>query len=236
MCTKCPAYISLMNRPRSTPKEPMLNIEEPAPALLAIILVLAHLGYVLAPNSLKELFFTASSLQASSGNVFLEGRPLGTLATLFLHTLTHADWMHVVVNAGLIFAFGTIAIRATKNRSILLMGRIKRGPAAFLGIFLLGALLGGLMQWLVWSVTNDSGVAVGASTGGAALFAAAGWALGGKERMLSFIVLMMLVDFVSIFTGMGNPAWGGHFGGFLAGAILSPLWLRPASAGMHIFR
>jgi len=216
--------------------EPLLNIEEPAPLVLAVILVLAHIGFLIAPNALKDSIWLATSLQSNAGNVFLDGRPFGTLATLLTHTLKHQDWAHVLMNSAFIFIFGMLTIRAAKNRSIPLIGRVKRGPAVFLTIFLVGAVLGGLMQWLVWSLTGATSSAVGASTGGSALFAAAGWALGGKERMFGFIFVLMAIDLVSIATGASNPAWAGHFGGFVAGALLSPRLLNPGGANFSMFR
>jgi membrane associated rhomboid family serine protease len=219
----------------------MLNIKEPAPLILAVILVLCHLGFVLAPDGLKETIYSATVLAARDGNVFLTGRPIGNFATLITHTLAHGDWTHVLMNAGFILAFGVITIRATKNAQTPIFNRIKRGPFVFLRIFLAGAVLGGLGQWAIWVFSNGSGAALGASTGGAALFACAGWALGGKERMIGFIVVMMAIDAFIIFTGgvssgLHNPAWAGHLGGFIAGAILAPRLLEPNSVQLSNFR
>jgi len=218
------------------PKEPLLNISEPAPLVLAITLILAHLGFLLAPQSFQSVLNGATALASQNGDVFLPGRPIGNIATLLTHTLAHADWTHVLMNAGFIFILGTLAIRATKNKYTPLFGKLKRGPAVFFTIFLVGALCGGLFQWLVWLISNGTGVAIGASTGGSALFAAAGWAIGGKERMFGFILVMMGFDLISIATGMGNPAWAGHFGGFVAGAFLAPKLLNAGGANFGIFR
>ena len=233
--------MSEMNNRRPAFKEPMFNVGEPAPLLVAIILVLCHLGYVLAPQSLKEVIFAATFLGASEGNVLLSGRPLGNIATLFTHTLKHADWAHVLMNAGFIWIFGVLTIRATKNVEIPVFNRIKRGPIVFLTIFLAGALLGALAQWIVWIAFGQSAISVGASTGGAALFAAAGWAIGGKERMLGFIIVVMAIDAVVVLgggsqRGMHDPAWLGHFGGLMAGALLAPKLLYPGGAHLNRFR
>jgi membrane associated rhomboid family serine protease len=228
--------MNLMRNNNKPAKEPMLNIEEPAPLYLAVILVLAHLGFLLSPSSLQEVFYGASVLQAQNGEVFLTGRPVPNVVSLLTHTLVHGDWMHVGMNAGLIFAFGVLVTRATKNRQSPLLGVVKRGPAVFFLIFLTGAILGGLTQWAVWVLTDASGSAIGASTGGAALFAATGWALGGKQRMIGFVAVMMAIDAFSVLTGMSNPAWAGHLGGFIAGALLAPWLLHDSAVGLHFFR
>lgn len=219
----------------------MLNVKEPAPLILAVILVLCYLGYVLAPDAVKQTIESATVLAARDGDVFLTGRPIGNFATLFTHTLAHGNWTHVLMNAGFIFAFGVLTIRATKNAGRPIWKRVKRGPLVFLTIFLAGALLGGLAQWILWIVTGGTGLAVGASTGGAALFACAGWALGGKERMFGFIAVMMAIDALVIFSGGGasglhNPAWAGHLGGFIAGALLAPRLLDAGSVQLSQFR
>lgn len=230
-----------MNKHRPVNREPMLNIKEPAPLILAVILVLCHLGFTLAPESMKNTLYAATVLSAQDGNVMLSGRPIGNVTTLFTHTLAHGDWSHVLVNAGLILAFGVMTIRATKNAQNPIFSRINRGPMVFLIMFLTGALLGGLAQWALWIFSSGTGVAVGASTGGAALFASAGWALGGKKRMLWFVAIMMALDAFVIFSGgvssgLHNPAWAGHLGGFVAGMLLAPRLLKPNSVQMSNFR
>ncbi|NNC37414.1 MAG: rhomboid family intramembrane serine protease [Hyphomonadaceae bacterium] len=224
-----------MNNRRPSSREPMLNISEPAPLVLAVILVLCHAGFLIAPDALQQTIRMATALVAQDGQLFFDGRPLGNYAPLLTHTLAHADWTHVLMNAAFIFIFGVLTIKATKNAHNPILGRIKRGPFVFLLIFLFGALLGGLAQWALWILINGSAYSIGASTGGAALFACAGWALGGKERMLGFIAIMMAIDAFIIFSGgsssgLHNPAWAGHFGGFMAGAILAPKLLIPGGA------
>lgn len=218
------------------PKEPLLNIEEPAPVYLAVIFMLVHLGLLLAPVPFRDFVFSALALAAYQGDVFMDGRPVGTFPTLLTHTLLHAGWGHVFVNSGLMLAFGVISIRGVRDRFRPVLGRLRRGSMVFLLIFLAGALAGGLGQWLVWTLAGSTGAAIGASTGGAAMFAAAAWALGGSSRVLAFGIVLVAYDAFTIFMGsqglsMSNPAWAGHLGGFLAGAILGPVFIKPSSVG-----
>ena len=230
-----PYELTMNNRsPLRSQKEPMLNMEDPAPFWLVGILLLCHLAYVLAPNTFKEFVSQAGLLAANDGHVMLVGRPLGNISTLITHTLLHAGWGHVLMNSGFILAFGIITIRGVKSKTIPIFGVARRGSAIFLAIFILGAIAGGLGQWLYWYVTGASGVALGAETGGAALFASAAWVIGGRKRLISFGVILGALEIFNILMG-ANPAWAGHLGGYLAGAALAILWVRPNSSGMSIF-
>lgn len=212
----------------------MLNIEDPAPFWLVVVLILSYLGYVLAPASFREFVYQACVLGANRGTVILDARPLGNVPTLLTHTLLHASWSHVLMNSAFILAFGIITIRGTKSKNVPLWGIARRGPAVFLAIFLLGAVAGGLGQWLQWIVFKESGIALGASTGGSALFACAAWVLGGQKRLLTFGIVLVGLDAFNIVMG-GHPAWAGHLGGYLAGAALAVIWLKPKSSGIEIF-
>ncbi len=212
----------------------MLNIEDPAPFLMVAVFLLCYLGYVLAPTSFKEFVFQACALGANEGVVMLDGRPLGNISTLLTHTLLHAGWGHVLMNSGFILAFGIITIRGVKSKDIPLFGRVRRGSAIFLAIFLIGAVAGGLGQWAQWIVFNGTGAALGASTGGAALFASAAWVIGGRSRLISFGLVLVALDAFNIVMG-SHPAWAGHLGGYLAGAALAVLWIKPNSSGIGIF-
>lgn len=217
-------------------KEPILNIDDPAPFWLVMILMLAYLGYFIAPASFKEFVFQAGVLGSNGGTVLLEDRPLGSFVTLLTHTLLHSSWGHVLMNSGMILAFGVITIRGVKRRYAPVMGLFRRGAAVFLAIFLLGAIGGGLGQWLHWSLAGMSGAAVGASTGGAALFASTAWALGGRKRLVAFGLVLIAFDVFNILMGSGQPAWAGHLGGYLTGALLSTFWVKPGSVDISILR
>lgn len=216
-------------RPPRRPKEKFLNVEHPAPFVLVSILVLAHLIFALLPIEQKNFMFLALALIAEDGDAFyVIGRPLGNFAPLITHTLLHGDWSHVLMNSGMILAFGVITARGAKNAARPVLRRFSRPALVFLGIFFAGAIVGGLGQWLLWFALGSSGIAIGASGGGAALFASAGWAMGGRDRMLAFGIITLAFNAIAV--AMGAPlAWAAHVGGFAAGALLAPLWIRPSS-------
>ncbi len=223
------------NGPNPSHKEPMLNVEDPTPFWMISVLLLCYLGYVLSPATFKDFLYQAGVLASIDGHVILEERPLGNFPTLLTHILLHANWGHVLMNCGFILAFGIITIRGVKYKDRPLLGVLRRGSTIFLAIFLLGTVAGGLAQWLQWFAVKSGGIALGASTGGAALFASAAWVIGGKSRLLSFGIILVLLDAFNIVMG-AHPAWAGHLGGYLMGAILAPLWVRPNSSGIGIFR
>jgi membrane associated rhomboid family serine protease len=221
-------------RHRSKTKEPILNVEDPSPFFLSLILVLCHLAFVMAPGSYKSFLFTAGALLAQDGVVFLSGRPIGNIPTLVTHTLLHTGWSHVLINAGMILAFGVFTLRSARKSGAFIFGRIRVGALIFLSIFLVGAICGGLAQWLLWTLLSSSGAAIGASSGGAALFASTAWALGGKKRLIAFGLVMFGYDMFVIFAGnmaggLANPAWAAHMGGYIGGAVMALFWVRPNS-------
>ena len=216
-------------RPPGAPKEKFLNVEHSAPFVLVAILVLAHVVYNFLPAAQKDFVFNAMALGAFDGNIFVEGgRPLGNFASLLTYGLLHADWGHVLTNSGMILAFGVITARGARNAARPIWSRFSRPSSVFLGIFLAGVILGGLSQWLEWFALNQSGITIGASGGGAALFASTGWAMGGRERMIAFGIITLAVNALSVYLGV-PLSWAAHIGGFAAGALLAPLWIRPSS-------
>ncbi|PHR90893.1 MAG: hypothetical protein COA69_14370 [Robiginitomaculum sp.] len=222
-------------RPAQPPKEPILNIEDPAPFVLAAVFGLCHLGFVMAPQSFSAFASQSFALFSANGQVLIPGRPLGSVSTLLTHTLLHADWSHVLMNSAFIAIFGVIAIRGVKHKNKPVLGVMRRGSVVFLAIFVLGAISGGLAQWLYWILANSTGAAIGASSGGAALFACTAWGIGGKKRLMSFGIMVMAFDLFSTLMG-GNPAWAAHLGGYSMGAALAVLWLNPNSADIGIVR
>ncbi|MEE9271795.1 MAG: rhomboid family intramembrane serine protease [Robiginitomaculum sp.] len=223
--------------PNITHKEPIFNIEEKTPIYLIAILIGMHALMIFVP-SVGNYLINAFSLAAQKGTVFIPHRTIGNIPTLLTHVLVHAGWQHVLMNSAFIGIFGILAMRGVRNKNTLIWGRLNRAGIVFLGLFIAGAVAGGLGQWLLWMITKpEFSSAVGASTGSAALFAAAGWVIGGRARMYSFGIFLVAMDAFALVTGgmMGNPAWAGHLGGYLAGVALVPLLLKPNCVSMRFF-
>lgn len=146
-----------------------------------------------------------------------EGLPgLTALFPLIGHSLLHLDWLHFIVNVGLLLAFGTVIER-------------RRGRISFLRIYLLAALAGALSQYLV--TLDREAVMIGASGAVYGMMGAAVPVLFARRprSAVAFVAVIMLANLaIGLLSGIYNffgaaIAWQAHVGGFLAG-LLPALW------------
>ena len=218
------------------PREPMFNFTEKAPAYLAGLFIAIQLLLEVLPRQLLGALDKFGVL-----------RPLGSpgtdavshLISLVGHGFLHGGWGHVMMNSGMTIVFGIAAIRGAK----LLAASKGKGATAsrdFFIIFFSGVIIGGLFQWGWWAATDAQLTltgAVGASGGASALFAAGAWAIGGRDKMIQFgfgwavinVVMVLLENFI----GMGI-AWPAHVGGYIAGMIAGPLFVKANSTKLSI--
>lgn len=210
-------------------KEPIFNFAEPSIPIVIVIFAIIHfLGFAFL--DIDKLFYGFALLPLGSPDFNLS--PIREFYGLISHGFLHADLGHLIMNSAGLLIFGSLtfqAIRAGKARGV-------KGLFRFWVLFFSGVVIGGLFQWGYWMVQNiEYASAVGASGGVSALFASAGWAIGGKERLGQFAMAFALLNIVMVLF-MGNIAWAAHVGGFVAGAALAPYWVKPDSAGTSIFR
>lgn len=213
-------------------REPIFNIKEKAPVILGVIFLIIHVlvfyGSRLGLGNV-EIFADHWALLKSSD---FEGQTALTKATSLIgHGFIHGSWTHVLLNVGMLIPFGVVTIRGAKLKAAS-RGHQPKGTFAFLLIFFAGVIVGGLGQIGLWNFTNDSGAALGASGGVSALFASMAWAMGGPKQLLKFGFGWLVINILMIFgggllTGGGGIAWAAHLAGFVAGAALAPLLLRP---------
>ncbi len=218
-------------------REPIFNFSEKAPVLLAGFLILAYAIDSFAPGGLQTVFRQWGLLAAVDGSVNIDRGDVPAVASLLFHGLLHGDWGHVLVNSFMIAVFGVVVVKA---------GRLSgpddwRGPARFVVIFALSVIAGGLAQWAYWIILSDTESAVGASGGASGLFAAMAWVSGGKERLLKFGVGWAALNLILVVAGntgiMPNQiAWAAHMGGYVGGAILAMVMLRPGTTPFEITR
>ncbi len=212
--------------------EPFFNIPEKAPLWLGGLLILIHVVFSVGPDMVR-VFVNYWALLIPVG---IEGAPwLRQITSLPGHGFLHGSWSHVLVNVGMLVAFGVISLRGIKA-----MRPFGRHNLIFMMIFLAGVVGGGLLQWAWWMVVDAQSVsALGASGGASALFATTGYAMGGRAKMLQFLmgyaVLNAVVVLATPITGV-NISWAGHMGGYFAGMILAPFWVQPSSSGFSITR
>ncbi len=210
-------------------KEPVFNLSE-KPVLHLIGILLAFYVLTLVPT-FKLLAFGLFGLVPMQAESF---SPIRQILSLFGHGFFHASSSHLLVGVMLVLIFGIIAYRGIREKTDRLSV-----PLRFWLMFVLGTFFGGLMQWGWWAATQTSmGIVLGASAGGSAFFAAAGWSIGGKDRLIVFglIWLVLNIGLAALSSIFGSIYWVANIGGFIMGALLSPYWVKPSSAGKSIFR
>jgi len=217
-------------------REPMFNFTEKAPAYLAGIFIAVQAVMMFIPGALFAALDKFGVL-----------RPLGTSGTdlmshsssLIGHGFLHGGWGHVIMNAGMTIVFGIAVIRGAKLLATS-KGKPSTATRDFFLIFFAGVIIGGLFQWGWWAVINaqlTATGAVGASGGASALFAAGAWAIGGRNKMVQFgfgwVIINVVMVLAEKFIGI-SIAWPAHIGGYIAGMILAPLFVKPNSTQLSM--
>lgn len=194
--------------------------------IVALLLIGLYAAYAFAPRQeqisiLYDFALAPQRFWAPVGSPDVYPDHVSGLMTLVSTALLHADWMHVLVNALMLVAFGAPVGRA--------FGNTVTGWGLWMILFL-GSVIAGSALYLALA-NVDSPYAVGASGGVAGLVAAAflldPW--GGKRKLWSpeflkptlalFVANAVLTLVAPFVLGMGL-AWEAHVGGYIAGAIL----------------
>ena len=205
-------------------REPVFSFSEPAPVRFAGLLIVMHVLLTYTPFGDVE----------NTGRVF-ELWPLavtdgiGWVGTLG-HSLAHSDWTHVLLNGMMLVIFAIITMRGARAKGIR-SGTTPRPERAFMLVFLTGVLGGALAQWAWWAAIDaDSARAVGASGGVSALFATAGYAIGGRDQMVKYGLAWAALNAVFVlFPIFGPMAWPAHIGGFIGGMLVASRLVSPGS-------
>jgi membrane associated rhomboid family serine protease len=229
--------------PPSAPQEPVFNISEKWPLYLAGILIAVHVlvfhGQIAGLGAAERAAETWGVLKSAD----FPGQSGATkLVSLLGHGFLHGSWTHVLLNAAMLVPFGVVTIRGAKLLKVS-KGRPARGNGAFLIIFFASVIIGGLGQLLYWSLSGETGLALGASGGVSGLFASAAWAMGGKPQLLKFgfgwLMINALIVGLGLFAGNllsggAGIAWAAHLAGFAGGAIFAPFLVRANSTNFKV--
>lgn len=209
----------------SAQRQPIFN----APLIvvvMALLLVALYAAYAFAPfreqqATLYDFALAPERFWAPAGSDQVYPDALSGLMTLVSTALLHGDWMHVIVNALMLMAFGAPIART--------MGATPTGWGLWMVIFV-GSVIGGSALYLALA-TAETPFAVGASGGVSGLAAAAflldPWGLKRKlwspeflRITIAFAVANALLTLVGPqLLGMGI-AWEAHAGGYITGALL----------------
>ena len=210
-------------------KEPFFNVREPSIIWFIGLLTIIHIFQLFVVR--QDWFYESLALFPygffdSSNESFVQ------LPSLLTHGFLHSDFSHLLMNAGTILIFGLITFRGVRAKT----AKRQFGFTIFWSIFLLGIVCGGLFQWAEWHLSQTSYIsAVGSSGGASTLFATAGWAIGGRDSLLKFTLVFIVLNVLMVFT-LGNIAWAAHAGGFIFGALMAPYWVKPLNPNPSIRR
>ncbi len=194
---------------------------------MALLLVGLHAGYEFASydervRMLFEFALAPSRFHAEAGSEIAYPTIFHAGLTLFSTALLHGDWIHVLMNAAMLLAFGTPVARALADGGVT-------GAGKWMIVFL-GSVAAGSILFLALN-GPETAFAVGASGGTSGLIAAAflldpyGRVISPLSRQfLSATVVFIIINVVLVVAGpmllgMGI-AWEAHAGGYVAGACL----------------
>ncbi len=206
-------------------RQPILNAPPGTVALVCALVVVAVVLHLLGPAELNWVLVHFGLVPALFFERALPGSanftPFGFLP-LLSHIFLHLDWMHLLINAAVLLAFGSLVER-------------QLGTWRFFAFFLACGVGGGIVQ-LAW-VGPQMSVVLGASGG---IYGAIGGAVpimfgGGlsqqRKRGLAFIAVIMGINLLFGLFDLGlvadgsTIAWQDHLGGFFTGLALMA-WLR----------
>ena len=205
--------------------QPVFNAP-PGTLWLCVALVVAFIAFELAPERwqfwLLDLFaFIPASFLAQFGDG--GGFALREWVPPFSYAFLHGDLLHLIVNAGMLLAFGTVVER-------------EAGTARFLAVFFATAAIAAVIQAL--ATGPQPILVIGASGAGYGLIGASlpylyrGDLNRGRRDAMLFIVAIMGLNLLFGVSGLGTfitgaeIAWQAHIGGFVGGLLLIPVLRR----------
>ncbi len=212
-----------------TTREPIFNVEEKSVLWMLGVLIIIHMIITfIRPDMATILSFALLPIGFDSFPVSGFRHAYGLVTSAFLH----GDWNHLIMNGASLLIFGLITFRGVRTR----FGPGLKGTIAFWSIYFVGVIIGSVAQWVFWYLVDTKvAYAIGASAGVSALFAAAGWVIGGWKRLWQFTLIYIVMNIMLVYF-IQQIAWAAHAGGFVAGALLAIYWLKPFSAGTSILR
>lgn len=208
------------------PNEPAFNAP-PATMYLVASLIVFHILLTVASAETVQWVYEALAFKIGLlTEVLVEPTGLGIATVIFTlssHIFLHHDFMHLLINAFMLLAFGSMVERSF-------------GMVRFLGMFLICGWVGALSEYAV-SFSNADGILYGASGGVFGMMGVTVWLMipkWGVQRVVMFAAVMMGLNLVIGLTPLGamlagegaTISWAAHLGGFVAGLILFLLFGR----------
>jgi membrane associated rhomboid family serine protease len=203
---------------RALPNQPMFNMPPVTKALLAAN-VLVFAAMLVLPARIDEIVVeTFGFTPANYGGMSAFEWPM--IVAPVTYQFVHAGFAHIGVNMLALVAFGA----GIEQRL---------GGWRFLVFFLLSGIIGAFAEFAVAPGSAD--VVIGASAAISGLFGGIlrfGVFRRGFWLLVALWLVMNAVTGIAGIGGAGEPvAWIAHVGGFAAGLILYPLFVRRAFVG-----
>ena len=217
------------NTSTQKPREPIFNQVPVGVAVLIGIIIAAHFLFsMLKPDAKAEALGTFALSPTLFAQDLSAGDWVPAMAMLFGHQFLHGGTLHIVMNLAMLLQAGPIAEAGLR--------RNQASTFYFILFFLLCGVGGGL-TYCAFNPGSE-GVTIGASGAISGVFAGFLWGAIGLARpgqaMLqpvlasAFVFLLINVGLAALARGLNFVpiAWESHLGGFVAGLILYPLFVR----------
>jgi len=203
--------------------EPAFNVP-PATLYTAASLIIVHILLTVAADDTVRWAYQSLAFSTDRFTALLNGVGDVGFGAVFLtlcgHLFLHNDFMHLLINAFMLLAFGAFVERA-------------KGMAVFFLLFCVCGWIGALGEYLVTDPEGGSYL-YGASGAVFGMMGASTWLLlprFGLRKILTFVGVMMGLNLVIGLTPLGllltggeaGISWAAHLAGFVAGALLMPL-------------
>ena len=200
-------------------REPVFNAP-PGVLVLCGLLVALHAVPLLLGQDVEFWILEHLSLLSIdlSGLLGFDDTSVPTWRALNLvsYAFLHANWMHLLINAGMLLALGSVVERAFGIRSLYL-------------IFALGAIAGAVVQSLVEMggvfVMVGASASVYAMMGLVVMLMVRSPAAGLQRRGIYLAAVLLVLNLLTGIFGIGellggaDIAWEAHIGGFALGLL-----------------
>lgn len=203
--------VSFKRPPSPEQSEPLINLPPATKWLLAGLIGVHLVVHLLLPGAAYNWIFGHMG--------FIPARWMGaldfeifTLLTPVSYMLLHASWLHLIMNAVMLMAFGSGIERWMGARRMIIFS-VLCGVIAVAAHF---ALNTGSMQ----PVVGASGALSGLFAAALIMINRGHSELGGRFGLLPFIVIWIGISIAFGMTGAPDGsaiAWAAHIGGFLGG-------------------
>ncbi|MEN9873162.1 MAG: hypothetical protein RL186_59 [Pseudomonadota bacterium] len=215
--------------PRAIGREPIFNrMPYGVMAILAILILVELISRFGEPNVIRPIMERGYLSIATLLSDLRGGRVIDALLPLITYQFLHGGMFHLVMNAMLLLQAGPIAEAGLSKRG--------SGPVRFVLFFLSCGVASGLA--IAAFSANGEAEVIGSSGSISGVFAGFLWAALGLARpnqamlkpVISAAIVFLFINvglaWVARETNLAAIAWEGHLGGFVAGLILYPLFVR----------